>query len=870
MARFRQLLLILIALILSGGQLFASSHEQRDFASAAAAFQDKMWDRADAQFAQFIQNHPDSARAPEAVLMQAQAEFNQGKLPEAIALLQSREDKAGTMADQYVYWIGQAQFQSADYSDAADTFAQLASGFPNSQWRMNALVNEASARAKLGQWDRVKALLQNTAFFQDAVKTNATDDRVLNGRLLLAEAFLAENHADSAMAVLESAAAFGHKPELNWQRLHLLGHAELADGDTNQALSLTTNLIAAAIRANRPDLSAQSVAEQADVLEKMGRLSDAVSVYFENLTNGAPDDWQRQSILKIAELSAAQTNFLDAEDSLESYLSRYPNSPQEDSIVLALGELHLKSYVAWPLATNSDLSQAQTYFNQFIGTYTNSPLLGKAYLDRGWCFWVQENWAPSAADFQAAVERLPVSVDLAVAHFKLGDAEFRLNQLAAAREDYETVVNDFTNYPVVGETLGAQSLYQTLRVCLQLQDFSGASNSLSQILKIYPVSNVAEKSILLVGEALSDLGQPVNARALFQKFEQEFPSSSQLPDVELAIARTYEQENNWPQAISIYDSWVTQYTGSAKLPAVQYARAWANFQGGYETNAFLLFTNFLVEYPSNALLTPVAQWWLGDYYSGRGDWANAEKNYEMVFQNWPNSELAYPAKLMAGRAAMGRQGYEDAKYYFLMLTSDTNCPPQLDAQAMFAYGDVLMQQPSSDTNNPLANFKSAIPYFQLICQQYAGSEQAALAYGEIGDCYLQLATQAPHFYDDATNAYSQVMAAPSAEIPERSKAQLGIGLVFEKRAALDPENQTLLLQAALDNYLDVFFGSNLRDGETADPFSVKEAGLHALPLVETLGMGDPNKFIDQMEVSFPQMKDLLEKKRLEISRPKIQ
>ena len=80
--------------------------------------------------------------------------------------------------------------------------------------------------------------------------------------------------------------------------------------------------------------------------------------------------------------------------------------------------------------------------------------------------------------------------------------------------------------------------------------------------------------------------------------------------------------------------------------------------------------------------------------------------------------------------------------------------------------------------------------------------------------------------------------------------------------------QTALLQTALDNYLDVFFRNNLHDGETADPYWVKEAGLDALPLVEALGTGDPNKFIDQMETWFPQMRDTLEKKRLEISRPK--
>jgi hypothetical protein len=68
----------------------------------------------------------------------------------------------------------------------------------------------------------------------------------------------------------------------------------------------------------------------------------------------------------------------------------------------------------------------------------------------------------------------------------------------------------------------------------------------------------------------------------------------------------------------------------------------------------------------------------------------------------------------------------------------------------------------------------------------------------------------------------------------------------------------------LDNYLDVFYsrvGKNLRDGEVADPFWVKKAGLQALPLVESLGVDDPPTFFNHLEGLFPELRDSLEKKR---------
>jgi TolA-binding protein len=724
-------------------------------------------------------------------------------------------------------------------------------------------VDEAAARGKLGQWPQVGALLRESAgTFQQAAKANPADERVVRGQLLLAEALLKQNKLDEATAVLNSLGPRQLKPELDWQRMLLLCHVQLAGGDANAALASTTNLVQLADLTGQNGLRAESVVEQAGVLERLGRTAEAMAVYQKNLsTTNMPVEWQRQAILKVAELAAAQGKFSEAEQSLQNFLAQFPNSPSADIALLTLGELHLKDYVAsrnaGAVATN-DLHEAQARFNQFLGAFMNSTLAGKAYLDRGWCFWIAGKIPESLEAFGTAAKKLPPSVDLAVARFKVGDALFAQKKYAGARENYRMVVNDFTNFPVVGETLGVQVSYQMLRVCLELKDVAGASNALARILKVYPTSDLADNSVLLVGEGLTDMQQPAAARALFQKFEERFPDSPLRPEVELARARTYEQENGWPMAIGVYDNWVEHFaTNALLLPQVEYTRAWANFQAGRETNAFLLFTNFIAQFPSNSL-APIAQWWVGDHFFNEGDFADAERNYKHVFQNWPTNDLAYPAKMMAGRAAMGRFGYSDAIDYFTNLTSDTNCPPDLDAQALFAYGGALMRKESSDTNNPLANFEQAIRVFKAICQSYPQTEQAALALGEIGDCYLQLTN-----YDAATNAYAQVINSPVANISTRSQAQIGFGLALEKQAALATDgDQTNLLKAAQHAYLDVFFGVNRHsDEQYQGAFWTKKAGLQALPLVEAFGVDDPGKFIDGMEREFPESKDSLEKKR---------
>jgi hypothetical protein len=185
------------------------------------------------------------------------------------------------------------------------------------------------------------------------------------------------------------------------------------------------------------------------------------------------------------------------------------------------------------------------------------------------------------------------------------------------------------------------------------------------------------------------------------------------------------------------------------------------------------------------------------------------------------------------------------------MLADTNCPPPLATQAMFAYGGVLMRQDSSDTNQPFANFELATNVFAQICTANPTNEIGALAGSELGDCDLQLGA-----LDAATNAYAQVVNSPYASVSLRNRAQVGWGRVLEKKAetASSDARRPLQLQA-LEIYEDVVYD------QTADAFWAKKAGLQALPLIVATGAGNVNRFFVRLEILFPQLKDSLEKKK---------
>jgi TolA-binding protein len=862
MAVFRQWFLILFALAAGGAPLLAASpREDRAYAAAVSAFQIQDFSRAELAFSNFTAQFPASTNAPMAALLRAEAEFKLGQPSNAIVLLNNRMAKAGTLADQYVYWIGEAQFANRDFSAAANTLVSLAQNYPESPLRLRAVVEAAAARAKLGAWLSVGALLGTSdGVFQQAARTEPESELVLRGRLLLAQAKFEQNNFDEASGILESINPQSLPPQLEWQRAHLFCQVKLAAGDLGAALAAATNLFQIARQQNDDGLLADAATLKAKVLALLGRPADAIAAYREFVTTNAPEKQRQQALLKEAELSLAQGQLTNATRPLEEFIGQFTNSPVRDILLLTLGELNLKAAAGPPPDTNG-LQQARERFDQLTNAAPPG-LAGKARLDLGWCSWLAGDAAQSLADFEAATNLLPPSEDLAVAKFKIGDVLFGQKDFAGALENYRAVLGDFTRFTNVTETLGAPALYQSLRASLQLKDETDASNALARILKEFPSSDLAAGSALLYGEGLADWSKPAAAREQFQEFGREFPDSPLRPQAELAVARTFEQEANWTSAIASYTNWLNDFPTNDLRPQADYALAWANYEAGNETNAFAEFTIFVEQFPTNRL-SPLAQWWVADHFFRDGEFIGAETNYDRVFQDWPGAtNLIYRAQLMAGRAAMGRLGFSDARVYFAGLSKDTNCPMDVRVEATFADGDALMRMEWPDTNNPLANFQMAANEFSQICQLSPTNADGALAFCKIGDCDLQLTN-----YVAATNAYAQVFANTNsaAAVFLRSRAQTGFGIALEKMAALTSgTNQTALLRLALDNYLDVFdtwTGNSLRPGETADPFWVKEAGLRALPLIQSLGMGDPDRFIDQMESLFPQSKDSLEKIR---------
>jgi TolA-binding protein len=824
----------LLALVFSAGPVLAApSPEDRAFAVAMDEFHTSPG-LSEKKFADFVQKYPSSVRVPEAILYQAQARLLSGEAAGAMDLLATNQNRADKLAPQYLYWLGRARFQNQDYVGAADIYDDMLRKFPDSPQSLDATIREAGAYARLEKWPRVIELLgQTNGFFQKSVHAGAVSETIASGFLLLGEAQLAQRDFARVAETVKALDKQTLNTQLRWQRDYLALRRQRAEGRLEDALAGAASLVIIEDKTNR----AAGFTFQAGVLEQLGNLDAAVNAYTNNLAPDVPPDQQRLAILKITELDLKQNKLPDAAQRIQNFLEQFPAPEPTDLAVLTLGEVRLKQALSGSDtnltggATNF-FQDALNEFNKILTSFTNSPLVGKAFLDRGWCLWSQGKIADSQDAFSNAVERLPFSEEQAEARFKWADTQFETRHFADAVTNYNFIAAKYIDLaPAKEHHLIERALYQSGRAALEETNLVAAMSALKNILEWYPDGFAGPSSLLLTGQGLAGQNDAAGARKLFAEFEERYPTNSLLPEVRLAIARSYEKEGNWDAAITNYDIWADAFPRHYLMPQAKFSVARDQYMAGRETNALMLFTNFIAHFPTNELAAR-AQWWVGDFYFRQGDYVAAENNYQLVFQNtnWPPSELTYRARLMAGSSAMARFAYKQAINYFTsLLTPD--CPLDLRVQATIAYADATISQ---DSTNKTQDLNDAIQSLKTIPQTQPDTSQAALAWGRIGDCYSDMGARDPDQYTNAAAAYRTVFESPHALNSARDEARFKLGATIEKQAALKTgAEQTALLKRALNQYVDAFY-EGLHDTEKPSPFWTKKSGLQAAQLAEAL------------------------------------
>jgi TolA-binding protein len=832
-----------------------SSDERQDWDVAARFFQGTAYDLAEQGFLAFIQKHPGSDKLAEAVLLLVEARFRQGRHEEALAALHEHLDRAGRLADEYHFWMAESLVRLRRFDEAVDAFVRVWSEFPGSARALEAVVGQALALQQSGKpQDAFDLLSQPDGAFMKLGAGREHEANVVRGYLILGETALACGQTAAGEALLERLPADLEPGWPAWRRGYLLARLRVALGKTNEALTTITNLIAelsGKTNAAAVQTRADATALAAEALEQQGDRHGAMAMFESNLAPGVAALRRQEAAEQLARLALQpQTQPQTMAARLEGILTRHAADPVVAPLRVALAELDLRRYFGIPPQQRPQavtlLQQARHHASAAL-TNATGIWFSRANFAIGWCAWESseletgEDLRPeAAASFEQAASSLPRSVEQAVARFKAGDSRYALKNYAAAARHYWLAATNYSEFPTVRQGFADHALYQIVRVSLALDDLEGASKAMGLVLEWYPQSYFGDRSLLWFGQALGAAGKPAEARRLFSEFLRKFPSSPLVPELGLAMARTWQQEGNWEAAAAEYERWMKAHAEHPSRGQAAYEQAWSMHRSGQDGLAFQQFTNFVVQFPRHAL-APSAVHWIADHHYRRGRFDLAESEYQRIYQNtnWPVTDLTYHARMMAGRSAYRRTSYREARAYFtdLINTLGTNAPAGMLPEAYFALGDTIRAM--ADADRLLTSLAEAIVAYSKIPQNHPGSPLTPLAWGEIGNCHFQLGTADTKQYDLAMAAYTNVLQSVQADVAARSQAEMGLAMSLERKAALPTAtDRSALLTAALGHYLRITEGGNLREGEVADRFWVERAGSAAAQLAEQLQRWD--------------------------------
>jgi TolA-binding protein len=859
----------------------ATAPEKRAFKIAMDFLSSTFYPRAEAEFGDFVSKFPESDLVPEAILRQAQARYFMTNYAGAVELLSGRLGAAGPLSDQYLFLRGEAEFRQSSYPAAADTFARLVHDYPASPLRLQSAVEQAAVYSAMSDWKRVIDLMRDPkgVFQIAATSTNAAasrppeeDQLIVRGYLMLGEAQFAQGQLREADDTLNQLRGRRIDPVPAWQWQYLLCRIRIAQGRLADALNDCANLVTRAESTGQPGLRADSISFKARLLEKMDRPEEAITTFAENLDLkiAVPPERQHEALLNIASLSIARNHIPEAAQSIERFLAQFPSSPAGDLGWFTLGELRLRqrmdaaALVADGAVTNAPavtnyLRLSREAFTRVITNWPTSPLRGRAEMNLGWCGWLADDLQASAEGFQGAIEHLPVSLDQARARYKLGDVRFRQNQFKEAESNYLYVAYQYSALPDVVTNLVEPALYQVVNSGLRTNDIPAAYAALTNIFAKFPYGFHSD-ALLLYGSDISQKGHPEDARSLYAQFLSQTPEAALRPEVELSIARTWEEQYKWAEAVKQYESWLAVFTNHPARPRAEYFHAQALDRVGDTTNALICFTNFIARFPADSY-APRAQWHVGVLYFNQGDLKEAEKQFQLITKG--PSDLPYQARLMAGKCAVARQVWKDAADYFKNLYNDTNCPTDLRLESLFAFGDLVVDR--SDTTNKISDYEEAIRVFNTIAENYPTNRFAALAWGEKAICLLQWAHKVnqPDALTNVIASFQKVLESPQAGVGARGLARIGIGIVLEKMA--EPKSgaeKRDLQERALEYYAEVCFESSVPGEERPDAFCVERAGMEAIRLAEDLQEWQKlSRLCDRLEGLLPSLHDFLLKKK---------
>ena len=798
------------------------------FQGAQRCFRAEQWETAANWLQEFIRDNPDSPQRNMAILLRAQALFRLKQYRDCFNELKNAEKSSGLLAAEYRFWMAECRYREAESASKNESLyrvaAQLFADVPKSDRHVAANVSEAMAYAHLEDWPKVVELLQPAeAPFQQHVSVSGKSVLVTQGNLILAEALLRQNLYENATRILDMLSAIDLTDQDHWRHQMQLSRALIAQKKYAKSLRLLTELLHTAENRMPQLRAAQAVELMIHIHEKMGNFSEAIEICQILLQEGMPRAVRRRGLLLAVHLTARH----GATFNITQFQQLSQEVLEGDSLAafrVALGDVYLVKHqqaaaTEDPLSQTNNLAKSREQYISAIG----STFTGHARIGLGWGAWQERRYADSCTNFIQAATELTSLAERDRSQFKAIESAFRSGSIKSTLRIGRNFMTNFPGSKFRG-SVRYLMFYAAIREAIQKPLFLvNAHHLFSELDANKQNRRDYENAVLLLARAESQGGSVGAARQLLKTL----PADTTLKRAaELEMAGTYIREQDWDNAISQYKVWLMTHV---KAPSNERAKilfdlGWLHFLNKSPAKTTTIYSDIIKQFPATSEAAR-AQMWMADQLFNRAEFVKAEESYQKVrdMHNCPIT-LKYRASLMAGRAALARRSFNNARDYFSLMIKDATCPEAIKIEAIFALSNTAVLNG--------AKFDEAITILETILKpnRKISPYVTLQVYGRIGDCHLQMTLEDPNRHVKAREAYSRVLEISSqlsGDPSVRYRAMMGMAHSLTNEEDATKRNENLI--QALGWAKKVFEGASTSETEL-ETFWVRQSGLMSAEL----------------------------------------
>lgn len=528
---------------------------------------------------------------------------------------------------------------------------------------------------------------------------------------------------------------------------------------------------------------------------------------------------------KLGEMEFNLRQYQEAIATFQRYQHSYPGSRRaaDANFYLAESNYYLEDYLT-----------AISYYAKTAEQSRDSNLVLMAKVSLGWCYIKLEKFDIARERFEEArrdaEEKGIVSDDI---YLGLATLYTETADYPQALEAFDRILNLFSGSQRAAEAhLGKANIYYQTR---QFAEAILAYQTLIDKFESRPEhSGTVEKAYFGLAWSYLKSGNVATAVKFFETVRNRSDNETVKISALTQIGDAWQDAENYPKALEVYDQILTSHPDSAYTDYVQYRQGVALLKMGQIDAATMSFQSLENNFPDSPYIQD-KNYYLAVAYFKKGDWQLARHQALDFLEKQPaNNQFLAEVNYILGLSLFNLKDYPQAISVFQKITrqyaaqasilhsaeigiAKAHYRNQNTNEALKKFRQILVKYPGTgiaeealiwlgDHYTQIADIDQAIFHYQEFVKLFPGSRQISVIRFQLAQAH-----EAKGNYDRAIELYKSI--TPESDRILNARAKLAIADIFS--ISLDPDS-------ALETYNSIIAGSP----EFQRDAHLKVAGIH--------------------------------------------